>query len=253
MIVADEMVAAEEVVDWARIDTHITTRRLSVERMILPAALSYTMALEQLGVPSYHQLATFQTRLHVALGKSYVFGFRRARAEIRALRRLRGDTPVLASRPPRYPELANTWVKTLAIRGVSRFVVAMNGYYTQYLDDLGRVEKLRDRAKRMSHNIALEYVTEALNAGRTLAALGQEEPTIYTADATTLYAMRSERLDRNTCSPCFALHGTVVELLSQDYWDILPPSGCLGQGRCRGIMVYADSPEDLMGSSTTLT
>lgn len=248
-VTSEELVLAETYVDWAQVDTHITSRRMAVERMLVRPSLDYAASLDQWGIPEYHHLSTMQSRLFVALGKSYIFGHRKALSEIRALRSARTVNPVLATSagdPPVYPELANRWLRQITVDALSQFVQRMNGYYARYMTDLDRLQQLRDRARRMAHNIAIEYVTEALNAGRSLAAMGQDEPTIHMADALALYAMRSERLDRNTCSPCAALHGTVVEVLSSEYLELLPPKGCLGRGRCRGIMVYGDTPEDLM-------
>jgi hypothetical protein len=102
------------------------------------------------------------------------------------------------------------------------------------------------RSRQLLHNAVLEMIGHVLNLGRTHAAYGGELPVLTAElDSPVLWAMRSEQLDTNTCSPCDKLHGRIVRLLSPEYMALLPPSSCLGRGRCRGIMVYADDPGDL--------
>jgi hypothetical protein len=59
--------------------------------------------------------------------------------------------------------------------------------------------------------------------------------------------MRSEQLDQNSCDACETLHGSIVQVGSDVYYATLPPEGCYGAGRCRGVMVFGDGPADLSG------
>lgn len=119
---------------------------------------------------------------------------------------------------------------------VARDVVsAMLGRHARLPVQAERASVLADllaEGVRVLHNETLEVVGEALNLGRASGALALEKP--------PRWAMRSEQLDQATCGPCDTLHGQVVEAGSPEFIGLMPPSGCLGGGRCRGIVVFAD-------------
>jgi hypothetical protein len=75
-----------------------------------------------------------------------------------------------------------------------------------------------------------EATHEAFSLGRNLEA--------QAGASKVTQVVRSEVLDRNTCEPCSALDGTVVEMNSPDYFKYMPPNGCDGREQCRGLYLY---------------
>jgi hypothetical protein len=97
---------------------------------------------------------------------------------------------------------------------------------------LARKLAVADAVRRTLHNDVLQLVTESLNLGRAAGAMSVPNPPEY--------AMRSEQLDENTCDECDALHGDIVQVGTSEFYDEMPPEGCEGGGRCRGIYVFGD-------------
>jgi hypothetical protein len=91
-------------------------------------------------------------------------------------------------------------------------------------------------AKRL-HVEVLESAALAVNTGRAHGVLSLAQP--------PKFAMRSEQLDRNSCGPCEAIHGSIVQVDTPEFYDTMPPAHCLGGGRCRGVYVFSDGPSDL--------
>ena len=143
-----------------------------------------------------------------------------------------------------YAELALQGLEGVAVlvrrrsREVSALVVEAveQASRTPGLDVDERLVVLQKAAKRALHNSVLELVGETLNMGRTAGALSMPGPPDV--------AFRSEQLDKTTCDPCSRLHGQIAVLGSPEYFALLPPTGCLGGGRCRGIWVFGDGPVD---------
>lgn len=237
-------VLAEQVVDYARIDAHIDERRARLEALLRQPAREFAESILHLGIPSLRASDELEWRLCRGLTVTLRFGYAQARAEIRALRRRRPSTPLLAADDSlEVPYNATRWLRGICVQHTAGFARRMNEHWERFKEEPEVRELMLDRADREAHNIALAAVGQVLNAGRSLAAQGQGEP-IVLADHAVLYAMRTERLDRNTCPRCYALHGTVVQAMTPDYWRLMPPNECRGGGRCRGFYVYGDSLQD---------
>lgn len=237
--------AAEEVVDFDAHQEHIVDRRQRVESACWPDARRYAHSVHlHDGIPSLRAQNDLEARLYAALAGTYLFGYRSAVQEIRKLRALKAGRPGLAPQPSGNPPRHHLReVVAVARGGTGAFGTYVVRAWENYPDDWDRLER---RSRQLLHNVVLEMIGRVLNLGRTHAALGGEAARTLTASvAPALWAMRSEQLDTNTCDPCDTLHGRIVELLSPEYLEILPPAGCLGRGRCRGIMVFADDPGDL--------
>lgn len=238
--------AAETVVDFARIDDYIVAQRARLEQRIAPATRRYAdSVILNRGIPGMAQLRRLEETLTSGLARTFVFGYRQAEAEIRRLRDLRGERPYLiaaADRPP-----AQSWDVTRYCQRIARerghaFNADCVAWYGRLGE--GKPDEFRDRARRAAHNMVLDVVGQIHNAGRSLAATGGSRPVIAARVAATRWAMRSEQLDTNTCDYCDGAHGDVYEVASPAYFTHMPPAGCRGGGRCRGIYVYADDPDD---------
>jgi hypothetical protein len=117
-------------------------------------------------------------------------------------------------------------------------VAKVAAIYSLYESDYEmKVAAAADAAARVLHNHVLELVGETLNNGRTAGILSLANPPEF--------AMRSEQLDKATCDPCTGLHGEISQVDSNEYYSLMPPSGCLGGGRCRGVYVFADGVRNL--------
>jgi len=182
-------------------------------------------------------------RLERSLAATARVGYRTAQQEIRALR---SDTTVRAvyeiPDAGRYADLARAGLAgALALISFRSRQAADNiaekVAATPETDPALRTAAVLDSAQRALHNNVLELVGEALNMGRSAGALALPEP--------PRYAMRSEQLDKRTCSPCSAIHGQIFQIDSPDYYANMPPTGCLGGGRCRGVMVFSDLISDV--------
>lgn len=236
--------AAEEVVDFDAHQEHILDQRERVERSAWNDArrFSHSVYLND-GIPSHRAASDLAARLVASVTATYVFGYRSAHREIASLRARRGGRPGLIPAPAGNPPAQHMReVVGLAHEATSAYAKSVVRAWETRREDL---EWLERRSRVLLHNAVLELVGRALNLGRTHAAVGGEMPKALTADvAPALWAMRSEQLDTNTCPPCDQLHGRVVQLLSPEYLEYLPPNLCLGRGRCRGIYVYSDDPAD---------
>jgi hypothetical protein len=93
-------------------------------------------------------------------------------------------------------------------------------------------------AVKQLHLSVLETTGLALNLGRAEGAM-------TAPGGPPTYSLRSEQLDRNTCGQCERLHGEITQVDTAEFFEGLPPAGCLGGGRCRGVVVFADGPSDL--------
>lgn len=85
---------------------------------------------------------------------------------------------------------------------------------------------LTERANQLLTQASDNLASEALALGR------HDEMTVFANDIQE--AVYTSLLDQNTCDPCAAADGTVVEFGSADYYRMMPPySECDGLGRCR--------------------
>src|SRR5206468_2188098 len=92
------LVAAERVVDFPKINSHIDERRNTLERALHRPMMDLADSLVFFVVPSLAAAEAVQQRLYRGLGATYLFGFREARRELATLRR--GKTSLLADIPP---------------------------------------------------------------------------------------------------------------------------------------------------------
>lgn len=253
------LVAAERVVDWEALDNHILTARSSFDRRCWPAVRQYAQSLCLLdGIPSRQAQKRLDSAVLAATTRTYTFGYESASRELRALRSRRPSTPgLIAAAIPDHPYASQAFCHRLAQQAAGAITGALVAYYPRTAeseDDMQRLVRLEEKGRGYLHNAGMELVGRALNAGRTLAALGGDRPTMTAREAPALYAMRSEQLDRATCAKCKKLHGRVVKVGTKRYFELMPPNLCVtadipGLGaRCRGVYVYGDSPDDFKES-----
>lgn len=244
---------AEEAVDFPQLHNHVTEARRRTEQALVPTAIRYSASLDlNHGIPSYTAAQALERTMFAAISATMIFGYRGVVAELRELRARKGFGERPIEGVVHLPEIAGPALRSITVHACERFALRMGREY-QRIDvaDPLRADKLRDQARRSAHVIAIELVSQALNEGRTLGALG-ERPMIVTAAVAALYAMRSEQLDTNTCDPCEDLHGEIAEVGRDRYYLLMPPNGCLTASipaigpRCRGIYVYGDSLNDFI-------
>lgn len=248
------LVAAEEVVDFAGIDDHVLGQRRRVEAKAWPSArrLAHALHLHN-GIPSARALDDLEHALLNAVSLTYRFGYDEATRELRELRRRRGDRPgLIGGHVPDHPYESTDFLRSVSIAAARAVSDALVKHYPKLEEDYERATKLEAYSRRMLHNAVLELVGRVLNAGRTLAAIGADAPTLIASLPPARYGMRSEQLDTGTCIPCNHEHGRVFEVGSPAYFEHLPPALCLGRGRCRGVMVYGDSPSDFLNVKAQL-
>lgn len=245
--------AAEKVVDFVKIDDHIMERRRDLEAELQAPMRRYATALILNGVAGKRQLAQLQEAMARGLVQTFMFGYQEAETEINRARDLKGLRPRLLAGSNVTPATAwevGPYCRAVATGRCITFSHDAVAWFEKLRDvELDWHDKVRDRCARALHNAVLDVIGRTLNAGRTLAAMGGTTPNEFTIAATvapTRYAMRSEQLDTNTCAPCDDLHGTITEVGSPEYFATLPPTGCRGGGRCRGVEVYSDSPDDFV-------
>ena len=247
------LVAAERVVDWPQLDKHILDARADFDRYCWPGARDYIQALVlNEGIPSARAKAELHRRVFNAASRTYRFGYDTAACELRALRARRPSRPgLVASKIPDHPDSSKAYCRQIATVGADAVTKAIDAHYLVRGGEIAeRLAGLEDKGRGYLHNAGMELVGRTLNAGRTLAALGGDAPTLTAREAPALYAMRSEQLDRSTCTFCKKLHGTVVKVGTKRYYALMPPNRCVttrikGIGaRCRGVYVYGDSPAD---------
>lgn len=238
---------AETHVDWAATDAHVVGQRVRVERDALPAARRLAvLAVQQHGFASPAVIRALAGRLETGLARTAHFGYASVDRELASLR---SDHAALAGLA--IPDAGR--YATIAAKGLAAVLAlvkqradvaarAVSSSVHQAIQDAGALpggalDVALAMAIRTVHLQVLELVGETLNLGRTAGALHHTKPPEF--------AMRSEQLDRNTCVPCDELHGTVAIVGSPEYYAVLPPLGCLGGGRCRGVMVFGDGPRDV--------
>lgn len=237
---------AEHHVDFPGHDWHIRDRREGVERAARPTVRRLAGAvLDFHGLTPRHQLDRLADVLARALDATARYGHREAQREIRALRAGRPATAAYAVPDAgEYGQQARRGlpgVRELILRRsrAAAAAVAAAANVAAAEPGLDRTERellIAQAAQRALHNHVLELVGETLNMGRTAGAFGMEPPPEF--------ALRSEQLDKATCDPCTHVHGEIAQLGSSDYFALMPPSYCLGGGRCRGVMVFGDGPID---------
>lgn len=239
---------AEEHVDWAGTDAHVVGQRVRVERDAAPAARRLAvLATHQHGLPSPAVIAALAGKIEFGLERTARFGAWSTGRELASLRDREGvaTAGLVVPDAGRYANIAaKGLVAVLALvkQRADQAARAISSSVHQAILDAGAlpgsaIDIALNAATRALHNHVLELVGETLNLGRTAGALSQLQPPEF--------ALRSEQLDRNTCTPCDELHGTITVVGSPDFYAILPPIGCLGGGRCRGVMVFGDGPRDV--------
>jgi hypothetical protein len=260
---------AEVYVNWIAHRDHIVNQRYRVERAAAPSARRLALSITEFGLPTNKAVDRLETVLSSALDRTVRFGYREAQREIRAQRGVassgrgslaaasavrRGEigNDSLHSRPGtilaytipdagRHGRLAKTGLPGIygLVRRRARQVahgVVESAHKASYAaaasghTRAGATILVAQAVTRELHNSVLELVGESLNLGRTAGAL-ESHPVPE-------FALRSEQLDERTCEECDSLHGEIAQIDTADYYDLLPPEGCLGGGRCRGIMVY---------------
>lgn len=238
---------AELHVDFLGHNTHILDQRARIEADAAAAALRIADGLHLLRFGSPGALTDhLAARLTAGLDRTARYGFREAQRELAAARA--GRPVVAAVRPiPDAGQFAT--VALQGIEGVLAFVRrrgaeaarnvtdAVQRVFQIETDPVRALVTARDIARRTLHNNVLDLVGETLNLGRTAGALALPVPPTF--------GLRSEQLDKNTCAPCDGLHGTITQVGSPQFFATLPPVGCLGGGRCRGLEVFADGPRDV--------
>lgn len=243
------MSPAEMHVDWAAHNAHIVEQRGKVEQACKPATRRLALfASQQHGISNLNALQVLTGTLELQLERTAKFGFASTQTELANLRVSRDHTATAGLVIPdagRFGQLAArglTGVATLVSRRALETATAVAQAVTDAVQAAVAAGEdafvaAQTAAARALHNHALELVGETLNLGRTAGALSL--PMIPE------FALRSEQLDRNTCEPCDELHGMIVQVGTPQYWAILPPIGCLGGGRCRGVMVFGDGRRDV--------
>jgi len=238
---------AERQADFAAIDAHVLERRVRVEEAVLPLIRRLgVLANTGWGLLPLPVLDAIEERLRMALDRTATFGYRQAQSEIRSLRRAKRLSVRSYAIPDagEYARLAAGGIESIRvlIRRRSREVAyavnqaVVDAAGTPGLDPTTRTLAIANAGRRALHNNVLELVGETLNMGRTAGAMAIPTPPEF--------AMRSEQLDKATCPECERLQGEITQIGSSDYFALLPPSGCLGGGRCRGVMVFGDGPVD---------
>ena len=239
------LTAAEKTVDFQAHENHILTRRTVVERLAAAPTRRLAVSVVDLGVSNIHTRAV-EEALTRSLAATARFGFTQARREIRQLRAGQDVTARAVPDAGRYAALATAGLAAVLdlishrARRTAQAVAASTG--TEAITNTEPDKILRAAAAaaaglKVLHLHVLELVGETLNLGRTAGVLSLRRPPVH--------AMRSEQLDKTTCDPCSRYHGEIAEVGTGAFYALLPPQGCLGGGRCRGIMVFADRIADV--------
>lgn len=123
-------------------------------------------------------------------------------------------------------------LSNLAQRLQSQVVGEYNRLLTQGLDNDGIADELdlflKTISDRQVREMARTSTSTSFNLGRNIAV--QE-----LKDQIQPFAVRTEVLDSNTCTPCRRLNGKRVRIGSDAYFRNLPPAQCKGRLRCRGF------------------
>jgi len=233
---------AEQAVDFPAHLDHIVTQRDKVTRLATPAARRVAIALVDLhGYPPLALQAKLSQALATGLDETARFGYRQARHELAQLRSIHAAS---------YPEEQAGFAvvqRRIAIRAkttvdaISRKIAArVQAAVTLNRTDL--VLAAVDTAQRALRNSVLDLVGETLNWGRAQGVLTLPRPPVF--------AMRSEIMDTATCTACDSLDGAILQIGSPEFVLYMPPAGCFGGGRCRGVYVFADRVSDVRGPDT---
>lgn len=239
-------VAAELHVDFPAIEAHIQWRRDAVERACVPAMRQIVGCVEH-SLPTNGAVITLADAFVTALERTFRFGYARAQEEISRMRGIRAAHAFSHTMPARTIDEARRLIDSRANQTAEAVGEAARNRE-------GRPEPPLELARRALHNHVIEAVGETLNNGRAAGARNYGRTTnpdspLALADGggPPMFAMRSEQLDKRMCAACGMLHGEIVEVESAAYYDHMPPSGCYGGGRCRGIYVFGDGPGDVRG------
>lgn len=240
------LATAEQHVDFVQLHREIIDRRAATERYAAPVVKRIAASIADFDLSPVKLVEDLALRLERSLWQTVKLGYREARREITDLRADKAARAATYSVPDagRYAHLAAQGLDAIrflmrerARRGANATAAAMHEMLAETLeqDPILRVAVASAAGSKKLHLYVLELVGEALNMGRTTGAMSMSEPPEF--------AMRSEQLDKRTCSICTSVHGEIVQVGSPEYFEILPPNLCLGGGRCRGLMIYGDDRE----------
>lgn len=260
------MTLAETHVDWHRVQRHIDERRAAVERAGVGATRKIATSLALAGHVVESDRDLLAARLQAALDATAKFGYRSAQAEIRSLRGSRPmlvgdgvtdnratlqaaiDTLALAYELPSIGDQAEVaaggidavraLVRRRAKEAADRVVSAAMKAYVSGQPGLERQIALVSASRKALHRVVIELVGETLTQGRIAGALAAP-------GGPPEFALRSSMLDKNSCEPCDRLNGTVVQVGSGEFYDLSPPSMCLGSGRCRCQWVFGSTADQM--------
>lgn len=223
------LTAAERPVRWRATNAHILRQRVHIEQATVQLARRIGFLAGARITPTV-QVRELADKLAAELASTYEFGRRESKREIAGLR--------AGTRPPvQAVREADARPRPARRRFEDRAQEVARDVEKAGSEAEGEVEGATAAVKQLHHGV-LTLVGEALNLGRTRGAL-------EAAGGPPTFAMRSEQLDKTTCQRCQALHGTIYQLDSAEFYEALPPADCLGGGRCRGVMVFADGVRDL--------
>lgn len=244
-----QLTAAEQHVDYPGLNTHIDERRAAVERH----AAGNVKRLAYIIVTTHaHPVALtdeLAERLEASLDRTATFGYQAARREIRSLRaghpRARYVLPDAGDHGAASAEGmpgVRALLKRRARQAADRVTAAVSAEAAAQraaagTDQVLAVAAAAKAGARELHNTVLELVGETLNLGRAAGAMSVDPPPEF--------ALRSEQLDNNTCDACERVHGSVAQVGSDEFYRLTPPAECYGGGRCRGIWVFGDTPDQM--------
>lgn len=241
---------AEHAVDWVSHHDTIIDRRRVVEKQARSAARRIAYAQHEFGYTPPATRRDLIERLKTSLDVSTRFGYREAQREIRAMRAQRPVTAAyVIPNPGRLSRIAALGLAGIRLLTgqrseeaadaiIRRLQILMTTAEYADADQAERLALILATADRALHNTVLELVGETINMGRTAGAL-------TAAGGPPTFALRSEQLDKAGCAACARIHGAVVEVGSSEYYRIMPPTLCFGGGRCRGLYVFSDGPQDV--------
>jgi hypothetical protein len=244
---------AEQQVDWHGTNLHIEQRRQIVEARALPATKRMAASLADFGgLPSLALRDEIEVALASALDATVNYGFHSVRGELATLRRrmavevahvlpdagtqgrvAAGGVEAVRTHARRRARLAADAIGTAAADAYRR----ATGGALRVTDRALLTAALTQAATRSLHNHVLELVGETLNLSRAAGAMSMRNPPEF--------ALRSEQLDANTCNACERVHGTIVEVGSEEFYRLMPPAACYGAGRCRGIYVFGETSDQM--------
>jgi hypothetical protein len=235
------MTLAERYVDWTRTQRHIDDRRRVVERAGSGVTRRIATSLALAGHVRESDRTELAARLEQSLDVTARFGYRSAQAEIRSMR---GETVTLAFKLPDVGSQSDAsigglaevqrLVRRRAREAADRVVTAALASYAAARQADDKQSVILAASRRALHRVVIELVGETLAQGRSAGALAAR-------GGPPEFAQRSSMLDKNSCEPCDRLNGTIVQVGSADYFDNMPPSFCLGGGRCRCVYVFGDT------------